>query len=343
MELPERLLVMLKYLIPFLAVFLNMQADANGTTDSPKAYYDFLTQKTIEDFHKGIKLYNEKKEPSAPQIKKGKRQIYNLVVNKVHVYFTIVNYLNDQIYVKDRLVQKSIFGLRKTTWFNPFVSTAIAEDEVTLDAETTKVLLTALGSLADNLEEVGMMCFTGCQKEIKKNNTQKILMTLDLQREDCNEQLYAQDETLRKYPSYKMVSLLHSTFNPEFQSVRNFFQKVSEANSKKVKEFMTNKMVVDKKYNSCVGVMSSGTIADKGHDALEKGISVLTSGRVASEAIQEELDKAQGICLKMEELKTCLVTLKRNLNSINSIKRSENKSGYSFPLETLPDVKVIER
>lgn len=334
---------MLKYLIPFLAVLLSFPVLANGAADSPKAYYDFLTQKTIEDFHKGIKLYNEKKESSAPQIKKGKSQTYNLVVNNVRVNFTIVNYLNDQIYVNDRLVQKSTFGLNKTTWLNPIISTAFAEDEVTLDAETTKVLLTALGSLTNNLEEVGMMCFSGCQKDIKKNNTQKILMTLERQREECNEQLYAQDETLRKYPSYKMVSMLHSTFNPEFQSVRIFFQKVSETNSKKVKEFMTDKMVVEKKYNSCVGVMSSGTIADKGHDALEKGLSVLTSGRIASEAIQEELEKAQGVCLKMEELKTCLVTLKKNLNSINSIKRSINKSGYNAPLETLPEIRAIDR
>ena len=35
--------------------------------------------------------------------------------------------------------------------------------------------------------------------------------------------------------------------------------------------------------------------------------------------------------------------LKKNLNSINSIKRSVNKSSYNAPLETLPKIRAIDR
>ncbi len=324
-----------------LAMLLTTTAFA-GDGKAPRDYYNFLTQKIIEDFRTGIKNYNETKAANQPAIKRGLNQNYGMVFKKTRVRFSIVNYLNDQMYVNDKLVQRSTFGQAKTTWIIPFINEAVAAED-DLDAETTKVLLTALGSLSEKMEEVGMMCFSGCENDIKKNNRAKVYKTLERQHEDCNDQLYAQSETLRKYPSYQMVSLLHSTFNPEFTGVRNLIQKISESNAKKVKEFMTEKMLVNKNYQTCVEVVTSGTAADGAYNTLERGASVLRAGGVASMVIEQEIEKAQAICVKMDELKTCLLSLKKNLNSINSIKRSINKAGYNAPLETLPDMKSIER
>ncbi|MBC7427538.1 MAG: hypothetical protein H7336_02930 [Bacteriovorax sp.] len=312
--------------------------------NSSSEYYDYLTKKTIEDFNTGVKHYNESKPASAPGVYKGAGQKFNIVIKNNRIQFTVLNYIKDEMFVNGFQVKRSAFGLKnkKTTWIHLLISDAIADDG-DLDAETTTILLAALGGLEKNLEEVGMMCFMGCEKDVKKNNKKKILDSLELQHNDCSNQLYAQEDTIKKYPSYNMVSLLHSTFNPEFASVKALIQKVSEANTKKVKEFMTKKMLVTKNYQTCVEVITSGTVADGAYGALEKGISVMTAGGVASMVIEEEIEKAKTICVKMEELRTCLVTLKKNLNTINSIKRSVNKSGYNIPLETLPEIKNIER
>lgn len=333
----------MKIIVAVWILLFTMPAFATeGVSQSPKDYYNFLTQKLIADFREGIKLYNESKDPSAPSIKRGLNQNYVMVVKTTRVHFSINNYLNDQMYVNGKLVQRSTFGWAKTTWSIPFISEAVAgEDE--LDSETTKIILTALGSLTSKLEEVGMMCFAGCVTDVKKNNRVKIYNTLERQHGDCEQQLEAQSDTIKKYPSYQMVSLLHSTFNPEFTGLRSLIQKISESNAKRVKEFMTTKMLVNKNYETCVGVITSGTAADGAYNPLEKGMSVLKSGGVASMVIEEEVEKAQKICVKMEELKTCLVNLKKNLNTINSIKRSVNKAGYNVPLETLPEIKGIER
>lgn len=313
----------------------------NETGKSSKDYYNFLTQKIINDFREGVKNYNETKASDAPAIKRGLKQNYVMVIKKTRIHFSILNYLNDQMYVNGRIYQRSTFAQPKTTLMIPFIDEVMAAED--LDAETTKILLTALGSLTSKLEDVGMMCFSGCATDIKKNNRVKIYNTLDRQHEDCEEQLSTQSESIKKYPSYQMVSLLHSTFNPEFTGVRNFIQKISEANSKKVKEFMITKMMVSKNYETCVGVITSGTIADGSYDPLEKGIIAIKAGGAASMKIEEEVEKAQKICVKMEELKSCLLSVKKNLNSINSIKRSMTKDGYNYPAETLPEIKGIER
>ncbi|MBC7711970.1 MAG: hypothetical protein H7177_01430 [Rhizobacter sp.] len=329
--------------ILFISLFISVQSFAASFNNTPSDYFDYLTKKTIEDFNSGVKRYNEKKKDSEPGIYKGIGQKFNIVIKNNRIQFTVLNYLKDEMYVNGFKVKRSTFGLsKKTTLIDSVISVANADDG-DLDAQATQILLTALGGLQTNLEEVGMMCFMSCVSDVKKNNKKKIMDALARQNNDCNDQLYAQNDTIKKYPSYNMVSLLHSTFNPEFASVKALIQKVSEANAKKVKDFMANKMLVTKSYQSCVEVITSGTVADGAFNPLEKGVSVLTAGGAASMRIEEEIEKAKDVCVKMEELRTCLVTLKKNLNTINSIKRSVNKAGYNVPLETLPEIKNIER
>lgn len=321
-----------------ILIFTSSVQAAADISQSDKYYHNFLTQKLIADFRAGIKHYNESKTESAPAIKRGLKQNYVMIVKNTRVHFSIVNYLNDQMYVNGKIVQRSTFGQLKTTWYLPFISEAVAS-EGDIDGDTTRIILTALGDLTSKLEEIGMLCFVGCANDIKKNNRVKIYNTLEKQTVDCQEQLETQSDSIKKYPSYQMVSLLHSTFNPEFSGVKTLIQKISETNIKKIKEFMTNKMIVNKNYQTCIEVITSGTVADKSYSTLEK----MAIGGIHSSIVEEEIVKAQQVCMKMEELQLCLNTIKKNLNSINSIKRKMSKDGYNYPQETLPETKGIER
>lgn len=302
---------------------------------------DLLANKARNDFQKGIELYNASKEPSAPAIKKIKSKTYQFVVKNNTVHFSIVNYLNDQVYINQRLVTKSTFGLKQTSWIEYLINTAHAE-EGDLDGESTRIIMTALGALTKNLEDVGMVCFAGCQKETREKNLKKILATLDAQHDDCNTQLYAQQDTINKYPTYQMVSLLHSTFDPEFQSLKNFFQKISEANKKKIDSFMKDKLAIEKSHKSCIEVMTAGTIADGATDAASRGMTVLRAGGVTSDRVQAEVEKARGICVKMDEVKSCLLTLQKNVATINTIKRN-SKAFDARSIESLPSNSALSR
>lgn len=333
---------MTKYISPwFFALLISVSAFA---ADAEKESLDFLAKKTVEDFHSGIENYNKTKEASAPSIKKVKAQVYQFKAKNSTVHFSIVNYLNDQIYINNQLVTKSTFGLPKTTWFDYVIAPARAE-EGNPDAESTKIILTALGGLNKNLEEVGMICFAGCQKEIREKNMKKILKTLDHENEECAQAASTQEDTINKFPSYKMVSMLHSTFSPEFQSVKNFFKKISESNRKAVNAFMADKLAIEKNYQSCVGIMTSGTVADGAYDSMSRGIAVLKAGGSASFAMENAVEEAKRICVKMDELKSCLLTVKDNLAAINNIKRAEKRrTGQDYsPQESLPDINSIAR
>ena len=334
---------MIKLLGITILIFLTSNICFADFNNSESDYYDFLTKKTIEDFNAGVEHYNKNKSDKAPGIYKDSEQKFTIVIKPNKIHFTVLNYIKDEMYVNDLMVTRSKFGLSKsTTYFHLLISDVVADDSQ-LDAETTKIILTALGGLEKNLEEVGMTCFMKCERDVKKNNRKKIYDGLTRQHDMCDEQLNAQADTIEKYPSYNMVSLLHSTLNPEFASIKNFIQKISESNAKKVKDFMTNKMIVTKNYQTCVEVITSGTAADGAYNSMQKGMSVLLSGGAGSMVVAEEIEKAKAICVKMEELRTCLVSLKKNLSTINSLKRTVNKSGYNVPLETLPDVKNIDR
>ena len=331
----------------YISLWLVVLATAFSATaaDIEKETLDYLTKKTIDDFHKGIENYNTSKDVDVPVIKKVKAQVYQFKAKTNTVHFSIVNYLNDQIYINNRQVTKSTFGIPKTTsWFDRLITPAHAEED-DLDAESTKIILTALGGLSRNLEEVGMICFAGCQKEIRGKNLKKILATLDRENSECAVAAEAQEDTINKFSSYKMVSMLHSTFNPEFQSVKNLFQKVAEANRKSVNAFMENKLAIEKNYQSCVGIMTAGTVADGSYDSMSRGIAVLKAGGVASIAMESAIEQAKSICVKMDSLKSCLLTVKKNLASINNIKRAEKRrTGQEYsPQENLPNIDSIAR
>ncbi|MBY0416057.1 MAG: hypothetical protein K2Q18_17935 [Bdellovibrionales bacterium] len=319
--------------------FLILSSSYIFASDSEDGAINYLASKTIEDFQKGINLYNETKSQDAPLITKSDIGLYKFKVKANTVEFSLVNYLNDQIYINGHITQKSGFGLNKTTWNLFLINSAYAQENPTLDADSTRIILTALGSVSGKLDDIGMFCVFGCVKDTREKNLKKIMVALEKENASCQEGSFAQTETIEKFPSYKMLTLLHSVVNPEFQGVKNFFQKVAEANLKASAKFMDDKLAIDKKQKNCMAIMTADTVADGTFDNLGRGWAVLKGGGPGTVQMQSAIENAKNTCLKMEELKSCLNSVKNNLASINGIKRAEKRKDprNSVPEEKLPD------
>lgn len=315
--------------------------------DSADHYQEIIIQKLIRDFKTGVKKYNEERKREEPELKKEKAD-YVFLINKNRIHFSLLNYLNDQIFINGERVTKSTWIKKRSSlisglWRFAPIANAIAE-EVGPDGESTKMILTALGGLNKNLEEVGMMCFFGCARDVKINNTKKILETLRRERGNCNEQLERQEKSLKNYSYDKMAFFLHSTLDEEFQSLKLFIQKIAETNSKKIKEFMASKLQIEKNYQTCIGVMTAGTIADKTADSLNVGGAVLRTQGIASMKIEEIVEEAKKTCVMVDELKSCLLNFRENFETINSIKREMKRKGEASPSEeSLPLTPNLSR
>lgn len=332
----------IKTFILFIVLVVSGQSFSAGAATESSRYLDVLTKKTIEDFQKGIELYNSSRASGIPQIKKAGGQRYRFKARSAEVSFSIVNYLSNEMYIDDKIYDISTFGLKKTSWMNLIIQDvhAGAED---VDAETTKVILTALGGLSGKLESVGMMCFSGCQKETRLKNLSKIMTTLDVQKAECEEQKDAQEDSIKKFPTLMMVSFLHSTLSPEFQNVRKFMQKIAEASTKSVNEFMETKLASEKKHQTCIGVMTAGTVADGSDGDFSRGIMALKS-RSGGMALEQAVNEATNVCIKIDQVKSCLLELKKNIAAMNTLRRnSKTTTGERFPAEEMPNLKSIER
>jgi hypothetical protein len=328
-----------------LIFFLSLQVSSEASltkNDTREEVLDFLVSSNVKSFNDGIAEYNKITDLKLPKIKRIKAQLYQFVVKKNEVRFSLTSYLNDEFFINGKKTSISKFGIKEVS-YNFFISDAVA-DEPTLDGETTRIILDSLGQLTKKLEEAGLTCFMGCVGKVKESNMKKILNTLTTQLADCQNQRAQQNEKLEKFPSYQMVNLLHSTFDPQFQGTMKLFETISRSNQKKVKEFMKNYLMIEKKHGTCIEVMVSGTLADGQLSNGEKGFVAATSGRVAGEAIMSILEEAKANCLKMEALKQCLIDVKENLGKINNIRRDQSrKHNMNFPEEKLPSIQAIER
>ena len=328
-----------------LIVFIVFQQSALSSLTKNETREDvlnFLVSTNVKKFNDGIEEYNKITDLKLPKIKRVKSQMYQFVIKKNEIRFSLTSYLNDEFFINGRKTSISQFGQKEVT-YNLFMADAIA-DEPTLDGESTRIILESLGQLTKKLEEAGLTCFMGCVGKVKESNTRKILNTLNSQLTDCHNQRAQQNEKLEKYPTYQMVQLLHSTFDPQFQSTLKLFETISKTNQKQVKEFMKNHLMIERNHATCIEVMVSGTLADGQLSNGDKGFVAATSSRVSSEAIQSVLEEAKTNCSKMEELKQCLIDVKENVARVNNIKRDQSrKHNMNFPEDKLPSIKALDR
>jgi hypothetical protein len=320
-----------------ILILLSLLCCANLSFANDDEALNFMADKIVHDFEKGIDLYNVEKESTLPKIVEiNGAYTFNIKSNKVH--FTIVNYLNDQLYINDKISSFPKDAASKTTSFlDFFIKPAMANDDgdlPTLDGESAKMLLQTLSTFSFKLEKVGWTCLSGCRKDIRDKNLRGILTELNKRKEDCKEQQYSSHESIARYGRTGIVQSLAFLPAPNFMDVKQFMEKLQKSNQKNVTTFMEENLGIENKtHKSCMQVMLIGTVAEMSGDLSNLRAYASRNSKESNDAI----DQAKKTCVALESLKSCLVDLHADTVVINNKKR-EAKDASS--IDNFPNVNT---
>lgn len=311
-------------------VLLSLLCSAGFSYATDDEVLNYMAEKMVKDFHNGIKLYNEEKDSSLPLIEE-KDGAYAFSINKNNVRFTLINYLNDQIFINDKMTSVANIMAPKTSYLDLIIKPAYADDDMpTLDGESTKILLHTLSTFGVKLEKVGWTCISdSCKKEVRDRNLEKISFELKKRKDDCKDQQYETSESIQRYKRHP--NIIHAlSFLPasEFSNVKAFMLKVTQTNQKAVADFMEDNMGIENKsHSSCMQIMLSGSIAQA-----SGGLQNLAAYGGHLSAEKEKIVKsAKDNCVALEELKLCLVNLYADTVVINNHKRQAKEAVENFP------------
>lgn len=300
---------------------------------------NFLAEKMVTDFQKGLELYNSEKEKTLPEIKK-ENEIYSFEINKNKIHFSLINYLNNQFYINQKLKSfPSSVNQPKTSMIDFFIKSAHAEDDIDLDGDSTKILLQTLASFSGKLEKAGWTCISSsCKKDVRDKNLKKIQATLKQRSDECAAHDADVTESIARFGRTTSIHSLAFTVSSEFNSVKEFMRKIVNANKKEVVAFMEDNMGIETKpHKTCMQVMVSGTAAESVVSP-KGGLSNITryaAGSGMNAAQESAFNDAKEACVVMEQLKTCLLSLQENTNTINNYKRQAKQTDY----DVFPNVK----
>lgn len=277
---------------------------------------NFLTEKTLTDFQKGVELYNQEREKDLPEIK-AKDDFYTFKIKKNQVRFTIVGYLKGQIFVNEKLSSLP-FSQVKTSWLNIFIAEALADDLPTLDGDSTRVLLKTLSTFAGKLEKVGMTCFSdSCKREIREKNLSRISATLRAKKEECEERKEETGSSLNRFKQLNSIHALAMTVLPEYENIKKFMQQTLDAKKKDVNSFMEDYMGSDAKpHANCMEIMLAGSLVDG-----KASLSKLSAAMALSTQAEAIVNKAKSNCIELQELKSCMVGLRQDAEAISNAQR----------------------
>lgn len=320
-----------------ILIFFSLLCSASLTFANDDEALNFLADKIVRDFEKGIDLYNVEKESTLPKIvEKNGAFTFNIKSNKIH--FTIVNYLNEQLYINDKISSfPKETSLPKTSFIDLFIKPAMANDDgdlPTLDGESAKMLLQTLSTFSFKLEKVGFTCLSSCKKEIREKNLRGILAELNKRKDDCKEQQYTSHESIARFGRTGIVQSLAFLPAPNFMEVKDFMTRLSKSNQKSVTTFMEENMGIENKsHKSCMQIMLIGTVAEMSGDLTNLRAYASKNSRESNEAISQ----AKKTCVALESLKSCLVDLHADTVVINNKKR-EAKDASS--IDNFPNVNT---
>lgn len=271
----------------------------------------FLTQKMIKDFQKATEVYNAEKEAGLPELVK-EHDIYVFTIKKSKIHFSIVNYLNQQIYINDQMTSFPKVESIKTTFLNFLMSSAVADDAVKLDGETTKLLIQTLASYNSKLEKIGWTCMTeNCKREIREKNLANITEELKKQHEICKNTQAETAESIRRLGRTQIHYALSFLGAPEFNDIKTFMEKLTINSKVGTAAFMKDYMGAE----------------NKPHATCMEALLVNAPKTDAERTIEAAKDN----CIALEELKTCLVNFKADTNFINDKKREVDSPIFVFP------------
>lgn len=342
-----------------LSFIFTQVAWANEDTHS----LDSISKKFVEDFHYALSDYNQNLDKQSARITREENSAYYVLkANKTVAKFSATDYLQNRLYINNKLVAwTSALELKtkhnaeeKTSFINNFLITSVhAYDEAVLDfsdlnisVEDTKILVASLGKLTKNLEEAGLTCFTQCKKNTRKANLAKLTIGVNRQIADCQGQVDKQSESIQSAKTHKMSSLLYSVYDPEFIGMKKFIEETSKTTKKKADSFFEDFLGhEDKKYSNCPSTIASMTIADnidRGMgDTIARGAAAFGSTTVEINQIKNESIK---FCQKLQELKECAASVNENVTIMNSVKRDiKRTTGHDAKPESLPSSNVLSK
>lgn len=299
--------MMTKILVALALIFSTSISFAAKREDA----ISFLTQKMIKDFQTATEIYNTEKAAGLPELVK-ENDIYVFTIKKSKIHFSIVNYLNQQLYIDDQLSPFPTSENIKTTFINLLMSSAVADEEAKLDSETTKILVQTLASYNSQLEKIGWSCMTeNCKREIREKNLANIAQELKKQQTNCKKNQDDTAESIRRLGRTNIHYALSFLGAPEFDEIKKFMEKLV-INSKVVTAaFMKDYIGADNKpHATCMEAL----LVNAPKSDAEKTITA-----------------AKENCIALEELKSCLVNFKADTNYINDKKREVDSPIFIFP------------
>lgn len=321
-----------------ILILLSLLCSASISFANENEALNFMADKIVRDFDNGIDLYNAEKESTLPKIEE-KNGAYTFQIKSNRIHFTIVNYLNEQLYINDKISNfPKEANLPKTSFVDLFIKPAMAGEEdgdmPSLDGESAKMLLQTLSTFSFKLEKVGWTCLSACKKEIREKNLRSILTELNKRKDDCREQQNTSHESIARFGRTGIVQSLAFLPAPNFMDVKEFMVRLQKTNQKSVTTFMEENMGIENKsHKSCMQVMLIGTVAETSGDLTNLRAYASRNSQESNNAIEQ----AKKTCVALESLKSCLVDLHADTVVINNKKR-EAKDASS--VENFPNVNT---
>ena len=309
----------------------------SSTLFAKDGYLKIMSEEIVVNFQTGVEQYNKTKTIDLPEIKHDKKSNYYFNVNKHLIEFTIVSYLQGEIIIDKKLKKINIdLETKKTVrFFHYFIDSVYADDET--DADPTKIILATLGNLNKNLEELGTVCkvkdtvipfgMSTCKKDLTKANMDKLKQSI-LKRKSACENI---SDEQAKDPQSDLYTVTANSEN-DFKQVKELIVKISESREKKVNNFFKDYLgAEDQKFQSCVDVVTNGTVVDEKGGAHKVGSRNLNDVRLSPEKEEMKL-AAVALCKNIEELRSCLMQVSANYNSVVNSTRGNSKDTNSLPI-----------
>jgi hypothetical protein len=308
----------------------------SSTAFSDDGHFRIIAEEIVVSFQVGVDQYNKTRSADLPEIKHDKKSNYYFNVNKHLIEFSVANYLQGQIMVDKKLKKINPESHPKKTvqLIRYIIDSAYADDET--DADPTKIILSTLGSLDKNLQEISSVCsikdylspfgMSTCKKDNAKTNMDRLKQAILKRKSSCEN---ISDEQARD-PRSDLYTVTAQS-EKDFNQVKELIIKISESREKKVNTFFKDYLgATDMKFQSCVDVVTNGTVIDGKGGAHRVGSRNLNEVRLSPEKEEMKL-AAVDLCKSIEELRSCLIQVSGTYNSVVNSNRGNSKTTNSLP------------
>lgn len=321
---------------------------------------NIIIKELKDEFHHSVDEYNKNKKDPMIEIKFDNKNKYKLQYKNDVLDFTIVNVLKNQFYVNGKLFHftKVLNANLKNSFIKHIlINEAYADDlekedfsHLTMNADSTKILLSSLGEFVKNLSQISTISFdpcisATCIKTRREGNLAKLLSAAEAKTNRCEELKETQMRNMKDAQDYMEAEYLPSINHLEFNEMKSLLVSISNKKMSDANDFLEKTIAFkNRPYKTCIQILLSGTLGDSLASDAELGRNTL-GALGGGEMYKNNLyNKAGAACEKFEELRDCIVDLNKNFLKINSLKRSIKKTdGGLLKQDQLPNLKSISK